>query len=495
MDRTRTYMAIDLKSFYASVECVERGLDPLDANLVVADRSRTDKTICLAVSPSLKAYGLGGRPRLFEVMQKVREINRGRGRMWKSTSGRKLAEHPEFAVDYIVAPPRMSLYIDYSKRIYGIYLKYIAPEDMHVYSIDEVFIDATAYLKMNRMTARQLAMTIMRDVLAATGITATAGIGTNMYLAKVAMDIVAKKLPSGFGGVRIAELDESSYRRTLWSHTPLTDFWRVGHGIEARLAPYGIRTMGDIARMSLANENMLFCLFGVNAELLIDHAWGREPVTMDMVKAYRPESSSMGTGQVLTEAYTTDKAEIVAMEMAESLALDLFGKHLVTDRLVLTIGYDVENIRNGALRASYSGEIVIDRFGRKIPKHSHGTASLGRHTSSARLVKEATQDLFGRIVRPGLLIRRINLTADRVMHESLASKKTMPLQLSLFVDYDTLRSRQRQEEAELAKERRLMAATLALKRRFGKNALLKGLDYAEGATTRIRNTQIGGHKA
>ncbi len=495
MDGTRTYIAIDLKSFYASVECVERGLDPLDTNLVVADRSRTDKTICLAVSPSLKAYGLGGRPRLFEVVQKVRDINRRRGRMWKSTSGRMLAARPDFAVDYIVAPPRMALYIDYSTRIYEIYLKYIAPEDIHVYSVDEVFIDATSYLRLNRMTAHQLAMTMIRDVLASTGITATGGIGSNMYLAKVAMDIVAKKMPADSDGVRIAELDEDSYRRTLWSHTPLTDFWRVGHGIEARLAPYGIHTMGDIARMSLANDNVLFCLLGVNAELLIDHAWGREPVTMDMVKAYRPESSSLGTGQVLTEAYTTEKAEIVAMEMAESLAFDLFGKHLVADRLVLTIGYDVENIQNEALRARYDGVVVVDRFGRKAPKHSHGTACLGRHTSSARIIKEATQALFGRIVRPGLLIRRITLTAGRVMHESLAGKKTLPLQLSLFVDYATLLSRQRQEEAELAKERRLMAATLALRRRFGKNAILKGLDYAEGATTRIRNTQIGGHKA
>ncbi len=495
MDGARIYIAIDLKSFYASVECVERRLDPLDTNLVVADISRTEKTICLAVSPSLKALGIGGRPRLFEVVQKVRKANRWRGRMWKSVSGRLLAERQDFAVDYIVAPPRMALYIDYSARIYEVYLKYIAPEDIHIYSIDEVFIDATAYLKMHRMTAHTLAMTMIRDVLAATGITATAGIGTNMYLAKVAMDIVAKKQAPDSDGVRIAELDEDSYRRTLWSHMPLSDFWRVGHGIEARLAPYGIRTMGDIARMSLANENVLFCLLGINAELLIDHAWGREPVTMDLVKAYRPESSSLGTGQVLTEAYTTEKAEIVAMEMAESLALDLFGKHLVTEQLVLTIGYDVENLKNKELRDSYDGEIVVDRFGRKAPKHAHGTVCLGRQTSSARLITEAVRKLFGRIARPGLLIRRINLTAGKVMHESLAGKETMPLQLNLFVDYDTLRRQRRQEEAELAKERRLMAATLALKRKFGKNALLKGLDYAEGATTRIRNTQIGGHKA
>ncbi|MCF0177364.1 MAG: DNA methylase, partial [Bacteroidales bacterium] len=377
MPASRTYVAIDLKSFYASVECVDRGLNPLTTNLVVADKSRTDKTICLAVSPSLKAYGIGGRARLFEVVQRLKQVNDERREKspkhkltGKSVYDQELKEHPDWEVDYLVAPPRMGHYITYSTRIYNVYLKYIAPEDIHVYSIDEVIMDVTDYLESMKMTAHELAMTMIRDVLATTGITATAGIGSNMYLCKVAMDIVAKHIPADKDGVRIAELDEQSYREKLWEHTPLTDFWRIGRGIANRLETYGLRTMGDIARISLTHENFLYKLFGINAELIIDHAWGYEPVTMAAVKAYRPETRSLSSGQVLTEPYDNKKAGVVVREMAENMALDLLEKHLVADQLVLTIGYDIENLTNPAIREAYHGDIATDHYGRQVPKHS-----------------------------------------------------------------------------------------------------------------------------
>lgn len=496
----RTYIAIDLKSFYASVECVERGLDPLDTNLVVADRSRTEKTICLAVSPSLKAHGLGGRPRLFEVVQRVRAVNNDRRASCMRFSGKsvfagELARHADWEVDFLVATPRMAHYIEYSTRIYKIYLKYVAPEDIHVYSIDEVFIDATSYLRSAGMTAHRLAKTIIRDVLRNTGITATAGIGTNMYLSKVAMDIVAKHMPADSDGVRIAWLDEMTYRRKLWSHKPITDFWRVGSGIAARLAAYGILTMGDIARASIDHEDFLYGLFGVNAELLIDHAWGWEPATIEHVKAYRPASNSISSGQVLTEAYTTDRTRVVMREMAEAVAFDLLEKRMMTDQIVLTVGYDVKNITDGVSGQSYAGPVVTDHFGRLKPRHAHGTANLGRHTSSAKLIRQAADELFDRIIIPGLLVRRINITANHVVPETMVKPVGLPLQMDLFTDYEALGRRLREEEAAIAKERRLMEATIAVKRKFGKNSLLKGLNYMDGSTARARNAQIGGHKA
>lgn len=498
----RTYIAIDLKSFYASVECVERGLNPLDTNLVVADVSRTEKTICLAVSPSLKAYGISGRARLFEVVQRVRDVNaqrRARSTAYrltgKSTSDKELKAHADWEVDYIAAPPRMALYIDYSARIYEIYLKYVAAEDVHVYSVDEVFIDATSYLKLYGVTAHQLAMTMIRDVLRQTGITATAGIGTNMYLCKVAMDIVAKHMPADSDGVRIAELDEMSYRRQLWAHQPLTDFWRVGRGIVRRLAPYGIRTMGDIARLSLHHENFLYRLFGVNAELLIDHAWGWEPCTMAEVKAYRPETNSLSSGQVLSRPYTVREAEVVVKEMAETLALDILSKRLMTRQLVMSMGYDVASLADPEVRAAYHGEVKADRYGREVPKHAHGTENLEHLTSSARRITTAALTLFRRIVNPQLLVRRLTITATHVVREQSQASSPQLQQLDLFCDYEALQRKQQQQRDRLAKERRLMEATLALKQRYGKNSLLRGTNYAEGATQRQRNGQIGGHKA
>lgn len=498
----RTYIAIDLKSFYASVECVERKLDPLDTNLVVADASRTEKTICLAVSPSLKAYGIGGRARLFEVVQRMREVNNERRRLLHdykftgtSVSDKELKAHTDWKVDYITATPRMSLYIDYSTRIYQIYLKYIAAEDIHVYSIDEVFIDATDYLRLYNKTAHELAMMMICDVLKQTGITATAGIGTNLYLCKVAMDIVAKHIPADKDGVRIAELDEMEYRKQLWAHRPLTDFWRVGKGIANRLAPYGVYTMGDIARLSIHNENFLYKLFGVNAELLIDHAWGWEPCTMAEVKAYRPETKSLSSGQVLSCAYNTRKVEVVLREMAEAMALDLLDKRLVTDQVVLSIGYDVESLSVPTAKATYHGEMHTDRYGRQVPKHSQGTTNLGRQTSSGRIITDATISLYRRIVNPNLLVRRLTLTVNHVISEFMVGKKAIPIQLDLFNDYKALEQERKNEQAGFDKERRLMEATLDLKKRFGKNALLKGSSFEEGATQRERNNQIGGHKA
>ena len=487
------YLAIDLKSFYASVECVERKLDPLDTCLVVADASRTEKTICLAVSPALKEYGTGGRPRLFEVVQKVREANYRRGRNGRSYSKAVLDSHSDIAVDYIVAPPRMAYYIEYSTRIYEVYLRYIAPEDIHVYSIDEVIMDVTNYLQTYKMTAHELAVKMIREVLSETGITATAGIGTNMYLCKIAMDIVAKKMPADKDGVRIAELDEISYRHLLWEHTPLTDFWRVGRGIANRLAKYGILTMGDIARCSLTNEDFLYELFGVNAELLIDHAWGWEPVTMDYVKSYRPEAKSLSSGQVLTCAYTSAQARNVVLEMADSVSLELIDKRLVTDQLVLTVGYDIESLTNPEIRAKYHGKITTDHYGRQVPVHAHGTINIDRHTSSGKILIEKVAELYDRIINPDLLVRRLTLSINHLISEDNIKDKPKTVQLDLFTDYEELKRQQEIEEAELSKERRRQEAVLRIKKMFGKNAILKGLNYTDGATQRDRNQQIGGH--
>ncbi len=504
----RTYIAIDLKSFFASVECVERGLDPLTTNLVVADASRTEKTICLAVTPSLKQYGIPGRPRLFEVVQKIKEVNIHRkakipgGRFAGSSyNAVELGRTQNLEVAYIVATPRMAYYMDYSTRIFDIYLKYVAPEDMHVYSIDEVFMDVTAYLETYGMTARELALTIIREVLDATGVTATAGIGTNMYLAKVAMDIVAKKLPADENGVRIAQLDEITYRKLLWNHTPLTDFWRVGRGYAQKLTQNGLHTMGDIARCSLGgpneyyNEALLYRLFGVNAELLIDHAWGWEPTTIAQIKAYTPQRNSLGSGQVLHCAYTTDKAKLIVKEMTDLLVLDLVDKHLVTDQMVLTIGYDIESLKDPNIRKKYHGEVKADHYGRLVPKHAHGTANLPFPTSSTKIIMEAVTDLYDRIVHPDLLVRRINVCAGRVIQEEKVQASISFEQLELFTDYAALEQKRTEEKQELEKEKRIQHAILDIQKKYGKNALLKGMNLEEGAMTKERNGQIGGHKA
>lgn len=503
-ERTHTYIAIDLKSFYASVECRERGLDPLTTHLVVADSSRTEKTICLAVSPSLKAYGIAGRARLFEVVQQVRKINYARLQQspehrltGRSAFVAELDKHPDWALDYIVAPPRMSHYIACSSRIYQIYLRRIAPDDIHVYSIDEVFIDATQYLETYKMTAHELAQTLIHDVLRDTGITATAGIGPNLYLCKVAMDIEAKHIAPDERGVRIAELDEMSYRRQLWNHQPLTDFWRFGRGIAARLNSIGITNMGQLARLSECNEEMIYQMFGVNAELIIDHAWGWEPVTMDNIKAYKPETNSLGSGQVLQCPYTAEKGRVVVREMADTLALDLVDKQLVGDQIVLTVGYDRECLMRPDIRSQYHGEVSTDWYGRAVPKHAHGSLSLGRPTSSSSQIMEAVTQLYDRIVNPLLLVRRLNLTINHVVseEEALRQKRKTPVELDLFTDYEAEAEKRRQEKEAADKERRLQEAALRIKKEFGKNALLRGLNYAEGATQRERNNQIGGHKA
>ncbi|MBO5473646.1 MAG: DNA methylase [Lachnospiraceae bacterium] len=507
-DKHRTYLAIDLKSFYASVECVERQLDPLTTHLVVADISRTEKTICLAVSPSLKAYGIPGRARLFEVVQRVKEVNAERrskapGRRLTGTSflAEELQAHPELEASYIIAPPRMAFYMEYSTLIYKIYLKYIAPEDIHVYSIDEVFMDVTAYLETYRMTARELAARMIRDILEETGITATAGVGTNLYLCKVAMDIVAKHVTPDADGVRIAQLDEMSYRRLLWNHRPLTDFWRVGNGYRRKLEEAGLFTMGDIARCSLGgpeeyyNEELLYKMFGVNAELLIDHAWGWEPVTMDLIKAYQPESNSISSGQVLQCPYDVTKGRLIVREMTELLVLELVEKGLVTDQMVLTIGYDIENLTNSAIRKSYKGEITTDRYGRQIPRHAHGTVNLERQTSSTRLITEAVLDLYDRITDPKLLVRRVTVGANRLVKESDVTGTVSYEQMDLFTDYGALEQERAKQDEMLVKERKLQEAMLSVKKKYGKNAILKGMDLQEGATTMERNRQIGGHKA
>ena len=502
--KEKVYIAIDLKSFYASQECIARGLDPLTTNLVVADASRTEKTICLAVSPSLKSYGISGRARLFEVVQKVKEINAirrerapGRKLTGSSCQDPELKADPSLALDYIAAPPRMGHYMECSTKIYNIYLKYVAPEDIHVYSIDEVFIDATPYLRTYGLTAQELARKMIDDVLSTTGITATAGIGTNLYLAKVAMDVVAKHVEPDENGVRIASLDEMSYRRQLWDHQPLTDFWRVGRGYAKKLQKHGLHTMGDIARCSLGkdgefhNEKLLYKLFGVNAELLIDHAWGWEPCTIADIKAYKPESNSVGSGQVLHCPYEAEKAKLVVREMTDLLVLDLVEKGLVTNQMVLTIGYDIENLTDPVRRTAYRGEVTTDPYGRKIPKHAHGTANLGRRTSSTRLITDGVMDLFDRIVDRNMLVRRINLVACNVLPERAVQQELSFQQLDLFADT----KKQEEEEAQLEREKRRQQAVLSIRKKFGKNAILKGMNYEEGATTRDRNGQIGGHKA
>ena len=472
----KVYIAIDLKSFYASVECVERGLDPMSTNLVVADESRTDKTICLAVTPPLKKYGIPGRPRLFEVKQKVRE-------------------------DFIIAVPRMALYIEYSMRIYEIYLKYFAPEDLHVYSIDEIFIDASTYLHMYKLTPYELAQTIIKDILRTTKITATAGIGTNLYLAKVAMDIVAKKIPADKDGVRIACLDEMSYREQLWSHQPLTDFWRIGSGYTKKLKAVSLHTMGDIARCSIGepedyyNEELLYNMFGINAELLIDHAWGHEPCRMSDIKEYKPVSNSMSSGQVLQRPYTYREVKTVVKEMIESLVLDLVDKELVIKQMVLHIGYDKESLENPHPQKKYTGPIKTNYYGRKVPKHAHGTANLNQHTSSTRLITEAVMELFERIIDKDLLARRVSITATHILEKSSLKEQRDYEQLSLFTDDVAPESESFEEKMALEKERKEQAFILSIRKRYGKNAILKGLNFNEGATGRERNNQIGGHRA
>ena len=508
MPEGKVYMAIDLKSFYASVECVERDLNPLTTNLVVADASRTEKTICLAVSPALKAYGIPGRARLFEVVQKVREVNiwrrtcaPGRRFSGKSTDANDLRTHPEWELDYIIAPPQMAHYITQSTKIYNIYLKYVAPEDIHSYSIDEVFLDATAYLKLYGLTPHDFAMRIIQDILATTGITATAGIGSNLYLAKVAMDIQAKHIPADENGVRIAQLDEKSYRRLLWEHTPLTDFWRVGRGYAKKLEAHGLYTMGDIARCSLGkpgdiyNEELLYRLFGVNAELLIDHAWGWEPCTIADIKAYKPAATSIGSGQVLHRATGFAEARLVVREMADQLVLDLVDKQLMTKQLVLTVGYDIENLTDPQRRKCYCGAVTTDRYGRSVPKHAHGTANLAHFTSSTKLILEAVTALYDRIADENLLVRRVNLTANNVLDEQAAQEREACEQLDFFSITQEAQTQQAEEEKQLARERKRQEAMLAIKKKFGKNAIVKGMDLQEGATTMERNRQIGGHKA
>lgn len=496
---SKAYIAIDLKSFYASVECVDRGLDPLDTNLVVADPTRTEKTICLAVSPSLKSYGIPGRARLFEAIQKVREVNAqrkykapGHSFSHESYFHSELIKDPSAELTFITAPPRMAHYMEVSTRIYNVYLKYIAPEDIHVYSIDEVFIDATDYLKTYGLTPRELAMKMVLDVLETTGITATAGIGTNLYLCKIAMDIYAKHCEPDKNGVRIAELDEMSYRRILWDHRPLTDFWRVGRGISKKLEEHGMYTMGDVARCSVGresdyyNEDLLYKLFGVNAELLIDHAWGWEPTEISDIKSYRPESSSLSSGQVLQEPYEFSKAKLVLKEMADLLSLELVSKRIVTDQIVLTVGYDIES-----LKKSYSGAVETDRYGRKIPKTAHSSENIGRYTSSTKLICETAMKLFDRIVDKELLVRRMYIVANHIITENDAEKEREYIQLNLFSDT----GKQEAEENELKKEKDMQKAILKIKSKYGKNSIIKGMNLKEGATALERNRQIGGHKA
>ena len=508
MAANRTYIAIDLKSFYASVECVERGLNPLTTNLVVADKSRTEKTICLAVSPPLKAHGISGRARLFEVVQRVKEVNALRRRQapghkftGKSAQAEELRESPELELDYIVAPPRMAYYLEYSTKIYQIYLKYLAPEDIHVYSIDEIMCDVTDYLNTYGMTAKELVSKIIRDIYDTMGMTATAGIGTNLYLCKVAMDILAKHVEPDYNGVRIAELNEISYRRLLWTHQPITDFWRVGQGYAKKLLSHGIYNMGDVARCSIGketdyyNEELLYRLFGVNAELLIDHAWGWEPCTIAQVKAYKPESNSIGSGQVLHCPYDFQQTRLIIKEMTDLLALDLVDKHLVTDQLVLTVGYDIGNLENGNKKKQYQGEITVDRYGRKVPKHAHGTANLKNRTSSSIEMIEMILELYDKIVNPDLFVRRVYITANHVVDESLAEEKASFEQLDLFTDYSHLEEEQQKRKEKLEREKKLQHAALDIKKKFGKNALLKGMNLEEGATAIERNSQIGGHKA
>ena len=508
MAENRTYIAIDLKSFFASVECKERKLDPLKTNLVVADAARTEKTICLAVTPSLKAYGIPGRARLFEVVQRVREENQKRaaaapGHRLEGTSydDNALKNNPSLAIDYVIAPPRMALYMEYSTKIYNIYLKYVAPEDIHVYSIDEVMMDVTSYLRTYGMSARELARTMIQDVLAETNITATAGIGTNLYLCKIAMDIVAKHVEPDDDGVRIAQLDEMQYRKLLWNHRPITDFWRVGAGYARKLEENGMYTMGDVARCSMGkedsfyNEDLLYRLFGVNAELLIDHAWGYEPCTMEMIKAYRPTTSSLCSGQVLQCPYDFEKTRLVVQEMVDLQVLDLVDKGLMTDQVVLTIGYDIENLTDPKRRKAYHGEVTIDRYGRAVPKHAHGTINLKGHTSSTIEITEKVMELYDRIVDPTLLVRRINMSVNHLEVESAVVQKEEYEQLDLFTDYAQKEEKDREERRMREREKNMQHAMIDIKKKYGKNAIIKGMNLQEGATACDRNRQIGGHKA
>lgn len=512
----RKFIAIDLKSFYASVECQHRGVDALRTNLVVADPTRTEKTICLAVTPSLKAYGIPGRARLFEVVEKVREVNAIRklhapGGVFhgKSCDAGELEADPGLELDYIVAPPQMKKYMEYSTNIFGIYMRYVAPEDIHVYSVDEIFADVTHYLDTYHMTARELTVKMIAEVYAETGITATAGIGTNMYLAKIAMDIVAKHMEPDERGARIAELDEHEYRRQLWSHRPISDFWRVGRGISRKLESQGLYTMGDVARCSLGgdqdyyNEDLLYKMFGINAELLIDHAWGWENVNIADIKSYKPESNSISTGQVLKEPYDFDKTRLIVKEMADILVLDLVKKHVVTDQIVLTIGYDVKNILDDKLRKDYQGEVVTDWYGREVPKHAHGTINLGEYTSSTKVIMKAALELYDRIMDPRLLSRRLSIAACRVLTDKAAERKLEEEenfhQMDLFADFgEEAQNKEKEKEEERnarEKEKRIQEAVLAIKNKYGKNAILKGMNLEEGATAMERNAQVGGHKA
>lgn len=504
----KTFIAIDLKSFYASVECADRNLDPLTTNLVVADTTRTEKTICLAVSPSLKAYGIPGRARLFEVVQRVKEVNAQRKLSaphhtltGASADAKELAASPELALDYIAAPPQMAKYMEVSTKIYSVYLKHVAPEDIFAYSIDEVFIDATAYLRTYHIPAHDFAMRIIKDVLKTTGITATAGIAPNLFLCKVAMDIEAKHIAPDQDGVRIAELDEASYRRLLWNHRPLSSFWRIGKKTAAKLESLGLYTMGDIARCSLGgerdyyNEALLYKHFGINAELLIDHAWGWEPCTIADVQAYKPSETSLGSGQVLQYPYDFQKAKLIVMEMADLLVLNLVDKGLVTDQIVLTIGYDIENLSNPEIRKKYHGPISTDMYGRQTPKHAHGTANLKMKSSSTKMIMEAVLELFDRIVDPNLLVRRVNIVANKVVEESSVVHNESYEQFDLFTDPEEVIRKQEDEAAALQREKQMQKAILSIKKKYGKNAILKGMNLQEGATTKERNQQIGGHKA
>lgn len=500
MASDRAYIAIDLKSFYASVECVERGLDPLTTNLVVADESRTEKTICLAVSPSLKAYGISGRARLFEVVQKVKKANilRKRGAPGSRLNGSSFDEtelkaNSALAIDYIVATPRMAYYMEYSTNIYGIYTKYVSPEDVHVYSIDEVFIDVTNYLGAYGMSPKNMAMTIIRDVLEQTGITATAGVGTNLYLSKIAMDIVAKRMPADKDGVRIAELNEETYRRQLWTHRPLTDFWRVGSGYAKKLEKIGLTTMGDIARCSVGksydyyNEDLLYGMFGVNAELLIDHAWGWEECTIADIKAYKPQTSSISSGQVLPCAYTFEKARLIVREMTDALVLELVDKRLKARQMSLTVIYDTENLTDPDRRKSYTGPVETDFYGREVPKQARGGVNLSKPSSSTKLIIDAVTGLYDKIADDKLLVRRVYIAANRVISEDDANENVVE-QISMFTDYE-------EEKRALEKERKRQLAILEIRKRFGKNAILLGMNLEQGATAIQRNSQIGGHKA
>ena len=494
-------MCIDLKSFYASVECRERGLDPLDTNLVVADSSRTDKTICLAVTPSLKSYGLGGRCRLFEAKQKVREINyqRRKDNNYKPFTGKSykasiLNKNKGLELDFIIATPRMKLYMKYSTDIYNVYLKYIAPEDILVYSIDEVFCDITGYLNTYNMTPEELVIKMIKDVYDKTGITATAGIGTNMYLAKVAMDITAKKMQPNEFGVRMARLDEYSYKKLLWDHKPLTDFWRVGKGYQKKLEANNMYTMGDVARMSVNNEDLLFKLFGVNAEFLIDHAWGYEPCTIKDAKNYKPSSNSISEGQVLHSPYNYEKTSLIVKEMVDNLSLQLVEKHLVTNQIVLTIGYDIDNLTDSRISSLYDGEITTDYYGRQVPKHAHGTANIDHRTSSSKIMTEEVMKLFKKIVNPILLTRRINVCACNLVSEEYVEKKPSFSQLDLFTNYEEVSKKQNQDKLDEINERKIQKTLLDIKKKYGKNAILKGMNYIEGATAKDRNEEVGGHK-